>query len=88
MWGVISYEKWVCRLQLLLGLASSVVLGSECHKTHDHILLHQIRDSSNLEDQNPVFITPKNRVANLYSPKVVGSLFVISYDSQSYGVGI
>jgi hypothetical protein len=46
---------WVCRLQLLLTLASAVILGSESRGTHDHILLSQIRDSPNLEGQDPVF---------------------------------
>jgi hypothetical protein len=30
---------WVCRLQLLLALASAVILRSESRGTHDHILL-------------------------------------------------
>jgi hypothetical protein len=30
---------WICRLQLLLVLPSAVILGSESHGTHDHILL-------------------------------------------------
>jgi hypothetical protein len=34
----------VCRLQLLLALASAVILGSESRLTRDHILLSQIRD--------------------------------------------
>jgi hypothetical protein len=34
----------VCRLQLLLVLASAVILGSESRGTRDHILLSQIRD--------------------------------------------
>jgi hypothetical protein len=33
----------VCRLELLLVLASAVILGSETLGTHDHILLSQIR---------------------------------------------
>jgi hypothetical protein len=33
-----------CRLQLLLALASAVVLGSESHGTLEHILMSQIRD--------------------------------------------
>jgi hypothetical protein len=37
-------KGWVCSLQLLLVLASVVILRSESHKTHD-ILLSQIRDS-------------------------------------------
>jgi hypothetical protein len=56
---------WVCRLQLLLALASAVILGSESHGTHDHILLSQIRDTSNLEGQFPVFISPRNTEAQL-----------------------
>jgi hypothetical protein len=54
---------WVCRLQLLLVLASAVILRSESRGSHD-ILLSQIRDSPNLEGQVPVFISPRNRVAN------------------------
>jgi hypothetical protein len=34
----------VCRLQLLLTLASAVIFGSESCETRDHILLSQIRD--------------------------------------------
>jgi hypothetical protein len=34
----------VCRLQLLLALASAVIFGSESRGTRDHILLSQIRD--------------------------------------------
>jgi hypothetical protein len=47
-----------CRLQLLLLLASAVILRSDSRGTHDHILLSQIRDSPNLEDQVPLFISP------------------------------
>jgi hypothetical protein len=43
--------------------------------------------SPNLEGQVPVFISPRNRVAQLY-PRVLGSLSVTPYDSQGYGVGI
>jgi hypothetical protein len=34
----------VCRLQLMLALASTVILGSESRGTRNHILLSQIRD--------------------------------------------
>jgi hypothetical protein len=47
----------------------------------------QIRDSSNLEGQVTIFISPKNKVAHLY-PQALGSLFVAYYDSQGYGRGI
>jgi hypothetical protein len=49
---------WVYRLQLLLVLASAVILESESWGTHDHISLSQSRDSPNLEGQVPVFISP------------------------------
>jgi hypothetical protein len=78
---------WVCRLQLLLGLASAVILRSESRGTHDHILLSQIRDSPSLEGQVPVFISPRNGLARLY-PQTLGSLFVASYDSQGCDGGI
>jgi hypothetical protein len=77
----------VCRLQLLLVLASALILGSESCGTRDHILLSQIRDSHNLEGQIPVFKSPRNRVAQLY-PQALASLFVASYESQGYGGGI
>jgi hypothetical protein len=45
-----------------------------------------IWDSPNLEGQVPVFISPRNRVAQLY-PRALGSLYVASYDSQgSWGI--
>jgi hypothetical protein len=47
------------------------------------MLLFQIRDSHNLEGHVPVFISPRNRVAQLY-PQALGSLFIGSYDSQGY----
>jgi hypothetical protein len=37
-------RRRVCRLRLLLGLASAVIFVSESRGTHDHILLSQIRD--------------------------------------------
>jgi hypothetical protein len=64
---------WVCCLQLLLVLASAVILRPESRGTHDRILLSQIRDTPNLKGQVPVFISPKNRVPQLY-PQALGSL--------------
>jgi hypothetical protein len=68
---------WACRLQLLLAFARAVILRYESPGTDDHILLSQIRDSPNSERQVPVYISPRNRVAQLYS-QAVGSLFVAS----------
>jgi hypothetical protein len=59
----------------------------ESHGTRDHIWLSQIRDSPNLEGQDPIFVSPRNRVAQLY-PRALGSLFVASYYSKGYGGGI
>jgi hypothetical protein len=56
----------VGRLQLLLAVISAVILGSESHRTHDHILVSPIWDSPSLEGQVPVFVSPRNRVAQLY----------------------
>jgi hypothetical protein len=52
---------WVGRLQLLLGLASAVILRSESRGTHDHISVSQTRDSPNLEVQVPAFILPQEQ---------------------------
>jgi hypothetical protein len=41
----------------------------------------------NLEGQIPVFISLRNRVAS-YTLRALGSLYVVSYDSQGYGGGI
>jgi hypothetical protein len=41
-WGAFSDERRVCRLQLLLVLASAVILGSKSSRIRDHILLSQI----------------------------------------------
>jgi hypothetical protein len=71
---------YVCHLQLLLVRGSAVILRSESHGTHDYVLLSQIWDSPNLEGQVPVFISPRKRVAQLYS-QALGSLFVASYVS-------
>jgi hypothetical protein len=52
-------RRWICLLQLLLVLASAVILRSESRGTHDHILLSQTRDSPNLEGQVPVLMCPR-----------------------------
>jgi hypothetical protein len=88
LFGVPSLTRgWVCRLQLLLVLASSFIPMSESRRTHDYILLSQIRDSPNLEGQVPVFISPMKRVVRLYY-QTLGSLYVASYDSQGYSGSI
>jgi hypothetical protein len=49
---------WVCRLQFMLVLASSVILGSKSRGPHDHILLSQIRDSPAWKTRSPCLYTP------------------------------
>jgi hypothetical protein len=51
----------VCLLQLLLFIASAVILSSESRGTHDHILLSQIRDSPSWRVRSPI-ISPRNRM--------------------------
>jgi hypothetical protein len=46
-----------------------------------------IWDSPNLEGQVPVFISSRNKVAQLY-PQALGSLFAATYDLKDYGGGI
>jgi hypothetical protein len=73
-------------LTIAAGLASAVILRFESWGNHDHILLSQIRDFTNLYGQVPVFICPRNTVGQLYT-HLLGSLFVASYESQGYGEG-
>jgi hypothetical protein len=85
MWGALSEER--------MGLSFTIAAGprhrSQVRVQRDSslILLSQIRDSPNLESQVPVFIFPRNMVAQLYT-QALGSLFVASYDSHGYGGGI
>jgi hypothetical protein len=79
---------WVCNLlvQLLLGLARAVTLGSKSRKTHNHILLSHLR--------LPQLGGPGPRIYILQEqggpviPLGTGLPFVASYDSQRYGLGI
>jgi hypothetical protein len=69
---------WVLPEQSLLGPSSAEPTT---------IFYCLIWDSPNLEGQVPVFISPRNRVAQLY-PQALGSFFVAPYDSQGYDGGI
>jgi hypothetical protein len=51
-------RRWFCCLQLLLVLASAVILGSESRGTHDHILRSQIRDSPTWRARSPYLYPP------------------------------
>jgi hypothetical protein len=78
---------WVCTVQLLLVLASALILRSDSRGTRNHILLSQIRDSPNLEGQAPRIYIPQEQ-GHPVIPQALGSLFVVSYDSEGYGGGI
>jgi hypothetical protein len=56
---------WICRLQLLRAFDTAVILRAESRGTHNHSLLSQFRDSPNLKGQVTVFISPRNRAAQL-----------------------
>jgi hypothetical protein len=86
-WGTVSDEKTGLLFTITAGPRQRSHSQVRVRGSHDQILLSQIRDSPNLKRQVPIFITPKNRVAQLH-PQALSSLFVVSYDSQGYGGGI
>jgi hypothetical protein len=45
---------------------NAAILPSESRGNHGNVLLSQIRESIILEDQVPVFVSPKNTVAKLW----------------------
>jgi hypothetical protein len=59
---------WVCRLQLLLALASAVILRSESRRTYGHILLSQIRDSTTWRAR-PKYLYPPGTGWPSYTPR-------------------
>jgi hypothetical protein len=80
LWGALSDER--------TGLQFTVQsLNGPSRVEPVTILYCLIWDLANLEGQVPIFISPRNKVAQLY-PWAVGSLYFISYDSQGYGGGI
>jgi hypothetical protein len=80
LWGALSDE--------MTGLQFAVQsLNGPSHAESVTILYCLIWDSPNLEGQVPVFISSRNRVAQLY-PWALGSLYIVSYDSQGYSGGI
>jgi hypothetical protein len=78
-----------------MGLSFSIAAGP---RQHSHSRVQFPRDSwpyftvsdsrlPDLRPRSPYFISPRNRVAQLY-PQALGSIFVASYDSQGYGEDI
>jgi hypothetical protein len=76
----------VCRLQLLLGLASAVILRSEPRGTLGHILLSQIRVSPNLEASPRIYIPQEH--GGLVIPSGTRFPFRRLLRSQGSGGGI
>jgi hypothetical protein len=64
---------WVCNLLLLLVLSSTVPPGLSPTGLKTIFYCPNSWDSPNLEGQVPVFISPRNRVAQIY-PRALGSL--------------
>jgi hypothetical protein len=80
LWGALSDER--------TGLQFAVQsLNGPSHAEPVILLYCLIWDSLNLDGHVPVFISPRNRVVLLY-PWALGSLYVISCDSQGYSGGI
>jgi hypothetical protein len=76
----------VCNLlvQLLLGLARAVTLGSESRGTQDHILLSQFLRLVQSGVSGPCIYIPLEQVGPVIPPGT-GFPFLASYDSQGYG---
>jgi hypothetical protein len=58
---------WACRLQLLLALASAIILRSESRWTH-HILLSQTRDSPQTGRPGPRIYSPQEQGCPVIPP--------------------
>jgi hypothetical protein len=67
----------VCRLQLLLALASAVIFGSESRRTRGHILLSQIRDF-------PFSSPPTTRRVTVEVFDPASARVLINSESESY----
>jgi hypothetical protein len=87
MWGALSDER--------MGLSFTITAGPR-RRSHSRVSVPRdswpyftVSDSRLPQPggQGPVFISPRNRVTQLY-PQALGSIFVASYDSQGCGRGI
>jgi hypothetical protein len=79
---------WVYHLQLLLALASAVILRSASSGTHITTLYCLMYETPQTwRARSPYLYPPGTGWPQLY-PQALGSLFLASYDSQAYGGGI
>jgi hypothetical protein len=83
IWGALSDKRTDLSFTIAAVFASAVILRSESRGDHDLLLLSQIWDSPILEDQVPVFISPRNRVARLY-PQALGDSISYVFSLYSY----
>jgi hypothetical protein len=79
---------WVCRLQLLLALASSVIFGSESRRTSDHILLCQIRRLPFSSPPTTRRITVEVFDPRLHTGVTWSWVWVLWYDRRSAGQSV
>jgi hypothetical protein len=79
MWGALFDERTGLSFVIAAGPRQRSQSRIRVPWTHDHILLPQVWDSPNLTGQVPLFISLRNRVAQLH-PQALGSIFVASYD--------
>jgi hypothetical protein len=93
--SVASLLMWEALSDQRTGLSFTIAAGLRQHN-HSQVRVPRgswpqftVSDSRlpNLEDQVPVFISHRNRLAQLY-PQALGSIFVAIYDSEGYGGGI
>jgi hypothetical protein len=61
-------REWVCRLQLLLVLASAFIIRSESIRIDDHISLSQIRDSPKPGGPGPRIYVPQEKSGPVIPP--------------------
>jgi hypothetical protein len=72
-------RRRVCHLQLLLVLASAVILRSDSSGTHDHVLLSQIRDYPQPGGPGPRIYIPQEQGCPVITPGTHGMrLFYVS----------
>jgi hypothetical protein len=81
--GVLSDERTGLSFTIAAGLLQRSRSRVPVPQDSLLILLSQVRDSLNQEDQVPVFVSPRNRVDQLYH-QTLGSLLA-SCNSQGYG---
>jgi hypothetical protein len=86
LWGDLSEDGSVIYSYNCFWALPEQSLRAQVSQNSDHILLSHFRLPQPGRPV-PVFTSSRNRAAQLY-PQTLGSLFVASYDSQSYGGGI